>query len=102
MVFGGPAQERLQLNEATIWGGGPNNNVKPDALPVIRQLRQQLLSGQEVEAQQLAQQQLQPFGNSGMPYQMAANLYLDFPGHEKATNYYRDLDIICAVASVSY
>ena len=102
MVFGGPAQERLQLNEATIWAGGPNNNVKPDALPVIRQLRQQLLSGQEVQAQQLAQQQLQPYGNSGMPYQMAANLYLDFPGHDKATNYYRDLDITRAVASVSY
>jgi alpha-L-fucosidase 2 len=102
MVFGGPAQERLQLNEATIWAGGPNNNVKPDALPLIRQLRQQLLRGQEVEAQQLAQQQMLPQGNSGMPYQMAANLYLDFPGHEKATNYYRDLDISRAVASVSY
>ncbi|RZK62976.1 MAG: glycoside hydrolase family 95 protein [Hymenobacter sp.] len=102
MVFGGPAHERLQLNEATIWAGGPNNNVKPDALPVIRQLRQQLLSGQEVEAQQLAQAKMRPYGNSGMPYQLAANLYLDFPGHEKATNYYRDLDISRAVASVSY
>ncbi|MDO7848632.1 glycoside hydrolase family 95 protein [Hymenobacter sp. M29] len=102
MVFGGPAQERLQLNESTIWAGGPNNNVKPDALPVIRQLRQQLLSGQEVEAQQLANEKMQPYGNSGMPYQLAANLYLDFPGHEKATNYYRDLDIGRAVATVSY
>ncbi len=102
VVFGGPAQERLQLNESTIWAGGPNNNVKPDALPVIRQLRGQLLRGQEVEAQQLAQQQMLPQGNSGMPYQMAANLYLDFPGHKKATKYYRDLDISRAVASVSY
>ncbi|WP_240735180.1 glycoside hydrolase N-terminal domain-containing protein [Hymenobacter sp. UV11] len=102
MVFGGPARERLQLNEETIWAGGPNNNVKPDALPVVRQLRAQLLAGQQVEAQALAQEKMQPFGNSGMPYQLAANVYLDFPGHERATGYQRDLDISRAVASVSY
>jgi alpha-L-fucosidase 2 len=102
MVFGAPARERLQLNEETIWAGGPNNNVKPDALPVVRQLRTQLLAGQLAEAQALAQDKMQPAGNSGMPYQMAANVYLDFPGHEQATNYQRDLDISRAVASVSY
>jgi alpha-L-fucosidase 2 len=102
MVFGAPERERLQLNEETIWAGGPNNNVKADALPVVRQLRTQLLAGQLVEAQALAQAQMQPVGNSGMPYQMAANVYLSFPGHDKATNYQRDLDISRAVASVSY
>jgi alpha-L-fucosidase 2 len=102
MVFGGSGQERLQLNESTIWAGGPNNNIKPDALPVIRQLREQLRAGEQVEAQALAQEKMLPYGNSGMPYQMAANLYLTFPGHEKATNYYRDLDIGRAVAAVSY
>ena len=102
MVFGAPARERLQLNEETIWAGGPNNNVKPDALPVIKQLRTELLAGQLVEAQALAQDKMQPAGNSGMPYQMASNVYLDFPGHDQATNYQRDLDISRAVASVSY
>jgi alpha-L-fucosidase 2 len=102
MVFGAPQRERLQLNEETIWAGGPNNNVQPDALPVVRQLRAQLLAGQVVEAQTLAQARMQPAGNSGMPYQTAANLYLDFPGHEGASHYQRDLDIGRAVASVSY
>jgi len=102
MVFGAPQRERLQLNEETIWAGGPNNNVKDDALPVVRQLREQLLAGQLVEAQALAQAKMQPAGNSGMPYQMASNVYLDFPGHDNATHYQRDLDISRAVASVSY
>jgi alpha-L-fucosidase 2 len=102
MVFGSPGQERLQLNETTIWTGGPNNNVKPDARPIIQQLREQLKAGQQVEAQALAKEQMKPYGNSGMPYQMAANLYLSFPGHDQASNYYRDLDIGRAVASVSY
>jgi alpha-L-fucosidase 2 len=102
MVFGAPQRERLQLNEETIWAGGPNNNVKADALPMVRQLREQLLAGQLVEAQALAQAKMQPAGNSGMPYQMASNVYLDFPGHDNATHYQRDLDISRAVASVSY
>ena len=42
MVFGTPERERLQLNESTIWAGGPNNNVNPNVLPVIKQLREQL------------------------------------------------------------
>ncbi|TGE20876.1 glycoside hydrolase family 95 protein [Hymenobacter metallicola] len=102
MVFGGPQRERLQLNEETIWAGGPNNNVKADALPVVRQLREQLLAGQLVEAQALAQARMQPAGNSGMPYQTASNVYLDFSGHDQVTHYQRDLDIGRAVASVSY
>ena len=39
MVFGNSGQERLQLNEATIWGGGPNNNIDSAALPYINQVR---------------------------------------------------------------
>ena len=31
MVFGGTAQERLQLNEDTLWAGGPYNPVNPAA-----------------------------------------------------------------------
>jgi alpha-L-fucosidase 2 len=41
MVFGGANQERLQLNEGTLWAGGPYNPVNPEAkaaLPEVRQL----------------------------------------------------------------
>jgi alpha-L-fucosidase 2 len=41
MVFGGVAQERLQLNEDTLWGGGPYDPVNPEAranLPEVRRL----------------------------------------------------------------
>lgn len=33
MVYGGSGREELQLNEETIWAGGPHNNVSPEALP---------------------------------------------------------------------
>src|SRR5512139_2196624 len=41
MIFGGVNQERLQLNEGTLWAGGPYDPVNPqakDALPQVRQL----------------------------------------------------------------
>ncbi|WP_316769953.1 glycosyl hydrolase family 95 catalytic domain-containing protein [Pedobacter frigiditerrae] len=102
MVFGGIQQERLQLNETTIWGGGPNNNVDTAAKAAIDEVRGLLNQKKYVEAQTLANQKLGPKGNSGMPYQLAGNLYIDFPGHERAENYQRDLDIENAIATVSY
>ncbi|TCC93645.1 glycoside hydrolase family 95 protein [Pedobacter frigiditerrae] len=102
MVFGGIQQERLQLNETTIWGGGPNNNVDTAAKTAINEVRSLLNQKKYVEAQTLANQKLGPKGNSGMPYQLAGNLYIDFPGHERAEKYHRDLDIENAIATVSY
>ena len=37
-----------------------------------------------------------------MPYQTIGSLMLHFPGHETAADYYRDLDIEKAVATVRY
>jgi len=102
MVFGGVRQERLQLNETTIWGGGPNNNVDTSAKTAIDEVRQLLNQKKYVEAQTVANNKLGPKGNSGMPYQFAGNLYLDFSGHEQPTNYQRDLDIENAIATLSY
>src|SRR3954471_1102613 len=31
MVFGGVQEERLQLNDGTLWAGGPYNPVNPEA-----------------------------------------------------------------------
>ncbi|MBZ5516319.1 MAG: glycoside hydrolase family 95 protein, partial [Acidobacteriia bacterium] len=31
MVFGGTEEERLQINESTLWGGGPHNYANPEA-----------------------------------------------------------------------
>jgi alpha-L-fucosidase 2 len=102
MIFGSPQQERLQLNESTIWGGGPNNTVDAAAGKYIDSVRI-LLSQKKYEAAQLmANKYITPKGNSGMPYQLAGNLYINFPGHDQTTNYYRDLNIDNATASVTY
>lgn len=102
MVFGGIQRERLQLNETTIWGGGPNNNIDTGAKTGIDEVRTLLNQKKYVEAQTLANQKLGPKGNSGMPYQLAGNLYIDFQGLEQANDYKRELDIENAIATVSY
>jgi len=39
MILGNPATERIQLNEASIWGGGPNNNIDSAARPHLDEVR---------------------------------------------------------------
>jgi alpha-L-fucosidase 2 len=102
MVFGTTMQERLQLNEGTVWAGGPNNNVDSAARPYVNQVRELLAQKKYQEAQLIANKYLGPKGNSGMPYQIAGNLYINFAGHENVSNYYRDLNLQQATSSVRY
>jgi alpha-L-fucosidase 2 len=102
MVFGGVAEANIQLNEETVWSGGPNNNIKPamrEAIPGIRQL---LFEKKYDEAQVAANKSMQEKPNNGMAYQPVGNLLINFPGHENYREYTRTLDISQAVASVKY
>lgn len=102
MVFGDPAVERLQLNEETIWSGSPNSNAHSkslEALPVVRKL---IFEGKFKEAQDLATKDIMSQTNDGMAYQTFGSVYISFPGHQKYTNYYRDLNISDASAKVKY
>ncbi len=101
MLFGNPAMEQLQLNEETIWTGKPHNNIVDSHSLAIPQLRQLLFDKKYAEAQALSREKIKAVQN-GMSYQPAGDLWLQFPGHEKATNYYRDLNISNATASVRY
>lgn len=101
MLFGGTADEELQLNEETVWGGGPHRNDSPNALQALPQIRQLVFEGRYREAQNLVSRNFETPRN-GMPYQTIGSLMLHFPGHEAAADYYRDLDIEKAVATVRY
>ncbi|MDR2917296.1 MAG: glycoside hydrolase family 95 protein, partial [Tannerella sp.] len=102
MVFGTPSIERLQLNEETIWAGSPNSNAHKLEEGVLEEVRRLIFEGKYVEAQDLATAKIMSPTNHGMPYMLMGDLYISFPGHNKYTDYYRDLDISNAVAGVSY
>lgn len=101
MVYGGTIREEIQLNEETMWGGSPYRNEKEGALDSLPAIRKLIFEGKTMEAQQLIQRSFYT-GKNGMPYQTIGSLFIDFPGHEQAENYRRELDIERAVATTSY
>ena len=101
MVYGGTSREELQLNEETLWGGGPYRNDNPKALESLAEVRNLIFSGKTMDAQNLIDQTFYT-GRNGMPYQTIGSLIIEVPGHEKAKNYYRDLDLERAVATTRY
>ncbi|WMI66272.1 glycoside hydrolase family 95 protein [Aestuariibaculum sp. YM273] len=106
MIFGGIEQDRIQLNEETVWAGEPGNNITKDYYQDVENLRKLLFNGKYEEAQKMA---LNVFpkstpedNNYGVPYQTVGNLNISFENQNNPTNYRRDLDIENAVSSVSY
>lgn len=102
MVHGGSEREELQLNEETIWAGSPHNNVSPTAAAALPKVRELLFEGRHREAFDLCAETFSAHASHGMPYQTAGSLWLDFPGHGTCSDFYRDLDMETAVATVRY
>lgn len=101
MVYGNPAHEELQLNEETVWGGGPHRNDNPDALKKLPEVRNLLFEGKNEQAFDIINKDFRTPRN-GMPYQTIGSLMLAFPEHTTYTDYYRDLNIEKAIATTRY
>jgi alpha-L-fucosidase 2 len=56
MIFGGVADERLQLNENTVWDGAPLNPNNPEGLKAFSEIRRLLFENKNNEAVKLAEQ----------------------------------------------
>lgn len=102
MVFGGLATERIQLNEDTIWAGEKRDRINPEAAKSLAEVRRLLFAGKPKEAEILAERTIISVPKRMPPYQPLGDLILNFPQHEAATDYKRELDLDTAIASVSY
>lgn len=101
MVYGGTAVEELQLNEETFWAGSPYQNNNPHALGVLPEVRRLIFEGKNREAQKLIDKNFLT-KQHGMSYMTLGSLRLSFPGHERYTDYYRELDLNTATATTRY
>ena len=100
MVSGTIDQERLQLNEQTLWSGGPvNTNPNPQAIGYLPQVREALRKEDYASAEKLAQKMHGLFTES---YEPLGDVILNFKTTDGATNYYRDLDISNATAVTKF
>lgn len=101
MVYGGVVNEQIQLNEETVWGGGPHRNDSPKAFGVLPKVRELIFAGREKEAEKVMADNFFT-GQHGMPFQTIGSLMLEFDGHADYSDYRRELDLERAVASVRY
>lgn len=101
MVFGGVEDELIQLNEATLWSGGPvKKNVNPSAFENLAPIRKALFDGDYKQASTLTRNMQGAYSESYLPLG-DLKIKQDFKG-ARPDVYYRDLDIGNAVATTSY
>lgn len=91
MVFGKESEELLQLNEETLWSGGPvNRNPNPGVAKYLPQVREALFREDYAQAAKLTQN-IQ--GLYSEAYQPLGDLLIKQPLTGTSTNYYRGLDV---------
>ena len=111
MVFGDVNEERIVLNEESVWSGSRGENNVPGGYQYLPEMRRLLAEEKFTEANALKRKafptkgapkysnKISPFGR----FQTLGNLRLKFSGNsESVTNYRRELDLTTGLATVAY
>ncbi len=99
MVFGDVGRERLQINDDTLWSGGPANWDPPAAREVLAEIRRLTLAGDAAGADTLSHRLMGAFTQSYLPL---GDVELTFEHGNLGREYRRQLHLGDAVASVRY
>lgn len=102
MVFGTIPNERIQFNEYTVWTGHPRSYANPGASEHLPEIRKLLLEGKQKQAEDLAGKEFMSIPLGQMAYQLCGDLWFDFRGLEKVSNYRRWLDLDTATQTTEY
>ncbi len=110
MMFGGVDEERIVLNESSVWSGSRQDADRPDAYKVLPEIQKLLLEGKNPEAEALVNANFtcQGPGSGGAQYgcyQVLGNLHLSFLSADTnapVANYRRVLNLNNAVTDLEY
>lgn len=102
MVFGDPVNERLQLNEESIWAGSKLNNNNPDALANLNRLQTAIFENRYKEAAAIAEKYLLGTPPRIRSYQLLGDLIINYKWNEEPSDYRRELDLETGIASSSF
>jgi len=100
MVFGRTDDERIQLNENTLWEGHPQENANPEAAKYVAEVRRLLFAGKNEEAAALAAAHMMGVPSKLTPYQSLGDLTITrLDCDHSVTDYRRDLDLDTGIAA---
>jgi alpha-L-fucosidase 2 len=102
MVFGNTDTERLQLNEDTVWAGGPHDYSNPRGAGALAEIRRLVFANQWTQAQDLINQTMLGNPAGQLAYQPVGDLRLTLPGNGGVSGYQRSLDLATATTVVTY
>ena len=98
MIFGDPYCERIQVNEDSVWYGGPLSRVNKDAKDNLGRVRELILSGRIHDAEELMLHAFTGSPESERTYATLGNITISFPGITgEVTDYERELNLDDAV-----
>lgn len=101
MIFGGVSEELIQLNEATLWSGGPvKTNVNPQSPEFLPKVREALFRGDYVTANALVKKMQGLYSQSYMP--LGDLLIKQTLKNNQPSVYHRDLNIQNATATTKF
>ena len=104
MIFGGVREERLQLNDVTVWSGGRDDPWKKDAWQHLPEIREAIGQKDWRKAEGLVNRYMTEKGGYFPSYQTLGDLRIkfDIPEDAKIENYSRKLDLKTAVETVTF
>lgn len=121
MVFGSIAHERIQLNEDTLWSGGPYDPTNPKGSESLPEIRRLVFANENVKAHRLFGRTMFGAAIPQMQYQRLGDLWLTFPNEigtvdrqsqlktDRALitpitvdDYHRQLDLDEAIVTIRY
>ena len=108
LVYGGPQEDRISLNDITLWSGEPDrgtdhpdmqDGLGADAAATIPLIREALAKEDYAEAERLQRRVQGHFSESYMPL---GTLWIRYEDEGEVSAYRRELDLSTAVARTSF
>jgi len=102
MVYGRVEKDLLQLNEDSIWYGGPMNRINPEAKKHLNEVRELIFQGAIPEAEEMLRYCFSGTPYAMRPYQSLGECQIEEKEKGEVTNYKRELSLDTATAFVRY
>ena len=103
MIFGGILEDRIQLNEDSVYYGGPKDRNNPFAFKNLDRIRELLKEKEISEAESLIRTTMLGIPRYNTAYQPLGDLFIRSLGYKKEPeSYLRELDLNLGIVRVIY